>query len=369
MARAFAGPPPVSSFMIFLEILLNVARRGCLHAADQAVVECFGGIDAGIAQQVVHGDYLGHYGDVLSGVQKHSDLRQVDIKDSCGFHVDTDALHHCVLIPLLQLNDHFDALLLADSANTEDRLNVDETHPTDFHVVTLHLVTAPDENIVAALAGDYKVVGNQAMSPLDEIENALRLADAALARKEEPDAKNVGKRSVERNRRSEFHLQHRLDAAIELRRLQFGANERNSGGGGDFPEARRQALTLGDEDGGYRKGKEELENLFALGRVQGREVGDLRLAEHLKSFRGKAFDVSGQNNPGTRYLGRADGAVESRSRLDLFQLQRSAQPVEERTDGYLRVCHAASRRLKRATVISRSLPPNAPTSRSPRGPT
>src|SRR3954462_6016234 len=183
---------------------------------------------------MVHGDDFRHHRNVLSGIQEYGDLWQIDVENGRRFHVDADAFDDSVLIPFLELYDYLDALLLADSAYTKYRLDVDEADTANFHVMTLHLVTAPDQDIVASLAGDYQIVSDEAVAALHEIEHTLGLADAAFTGEKKADTEDVGQRSMKRNGRSEFHLQHGLDAAIEFRRFELGADERDPGGGGRF---------------------------------------------------------------------------------------------------------------------------------------
>ena len=54
------------------------------------------------------------------------------------------------MIPVLELHDHLDALLLPNGANPEDRRNVDEPDAANFHVMLLQLVTAPHDEVAAA---------------------------------------------------------------------------------------------------------------------------------------------------------------------------------------------------------------------------
>src|SRR5437763_13334341 len=152
---------------------------------------------------MVHGDDFLHHRDVLSGIQKHGDLGQIDIQNGRRFHVDSDALNDGVLIPFFQLHDDLDALLLADGPDAEYRQNVDEADTADFHVVTLHLVATANQNVVAPLAGDDQIVGDEAVAALDEVEHALGLADAAFTSEKQADTEDVSQRSMERNRRRE----------------------------------------------------------------------------------------------------------------------------------------------------------------------
>src|SRR5205085_7634420 len=129
--------------------------------------------------------------------------------------------------------------LLAHRSNAENRRNVDQPDAANFHVMALHLVATANQDIVAPLTGDDEIVGDESMAALDEIENALRFPDATLAGEEQSDAENIGERAMQRDRRRELHLEHRLDAPIELRGFQPGANEWNARVRSHFLETHR----------------------------------------------------------------------------------------------------------------------------------
>ena len=61
----------------------------------------------------------------------------------------------------------------------------------------LHLVAAADQHIIAPLARDHKIVGDQPMPALNEIEHALRFSDPAFAGEEQPDTEHVRQRAVQ----------------------------------------------------------------------------------------------------------------------------------------------------------------------------
>src|SRR6266849_405694 len=317
---------------------------------------------------MVQRDDLGYHRDILTRIKEYRYPRQLHAEDGRSLHVETGSLDHSVLIPLLELDHDFNALLLPDSTNPEDCRDIDQSHPAYFHVMPLQLVTAPDQDIVPAFARDDEIIRDQAVAALHEIEYAFRFTDAARPREKEPDPEHIGERAVERNRGSKFHLQHRLDPPVEFRRFQLGADERNSRSTGDFLEAGGQSLTLRHEHGGNGKGKKQLENLLAIRGAQRLEIGDLGFAEHLKSLRRESLNVSGQNQAGARHLGIADDAIESGSGLDLLELQRRAQPAEEQPDRYPGIWHPRSVLLPTTCLISRRPPPGAPAYRSPRDP-
>src|SRR5207237_8595671 len=189
-----------------------------------ARIQVFARDDDGVSQQSSQRYYLGYLVYFLLWIQEIGDFRELDVKNHRRFHVEAGALDDGVLIPLLELNDDLDALLLANRPNSKYCRNVDQADATNLHVMTLHLVTAANEHIVAALAGDDEIVGNEAMPALHQVQHTFRLADSALAGKKQSNSKHVRQRSVKRDRRRKLHLQDRLDAPVELGGFQAGAN-------------------------------------------------------------------------------------------------------------------------------------------------
>jgi hypothetical protein len=110
--------------MVFLKVCLDVAGSRSLHASDQSFIERLGGVDSRVAKQVIQRDYFRNHRDVFARVQKHRDLGQLDSENGSSLDVETSTLHYGVLVPLLEMDDDLDALLLPDGANPEDRWNV-----------------------------------------------------------------------------------------------------------------------------------------------------------------------------------------------------------------------------------------------------
>src|SRR5881394_3177378 len=138
-----------------------------------------------------------------------------------------------------------------------------------------------------------KIAGDEPMTALHQIQHAFGFADAALSREKQADAENVCQRPVKGDGRRELHLQHGLDAAIELRGLELGADNRYAGVAGNLLESGGQPLALGHEDGGDRKREKELEDFLSFASRKRGEVSDLGLPEHLKAFGREAFYVTG----------------------------------------------------------------------------
>src|SRR6267378_1863791 len=272
IARALFDSDSPLSLMIFLKIFANVGSGRSLHSLDESLIERLRGVDTGVAKEMIERNDLGDDCDVLPGVEEYGDLRKLHLEHSGRLDIETGSLYNCILIPLLELHDDLDALLLANGANTEDSRNVDQTDTTNLHVVPLHLVSATDQHIVAALADDNQIVRNKPVSPLHEIEDALRFTNSAHTREEETDSENVCEGAVKGGGGGELHLQHGLDPPVEFRGLELGAYERNSSGAGGLPEASRQTLSLRHEDSWNRKGEEELEDSFPLLSVKRNEI-------------------------------------------------------------------------------------------------
>ena len=74
------------------------------------------------------------------------------------------------------------------------------------------------------------------MAALDEVEHALRLADAALPDEQQPDAEHVGERAMEVRRRRELLLEPRLDPRVELVGLEPRTDQRDARGRGELDE-------------------------------------------------------------------------------------------------------------------------------------
>ena len=124
------------------------------------------------------------------------------------------------------LEVHVDALLMADRPGAEHGLDVDDPDATDLHVVLLQLVAPPEKDVVSSSGGDDQIICDEAVSALDEIENALALADPALPHEEEPDAVHVGQGPVDHGGRREGRLQIGLDAPVERARRETAPDYR-----------------------------------------------------------------------------------------------------------------------------------------------
>src|SRR5215813_9854477 len=100
----------VALLIVFLEILLE--RRLLSHVADEPLVERLRGIGARISQQMVHCDDLRDDRDVLSWIEWNRDLGDRHVQDLHRHAVESRAVDDRLGVPLLELDDDLDPLLL-----------------------------------------------------------------------------------------------------------------------------------------------------------------------------------------------------------------------------------------------------------------
>src|ERR1700694_3643887 len=74
-----------SPLIVFSQVFAALRRPP--HLRDQTLVEALGGVDPAVAQQQVKGNDFREHGDVLAGVQRHLDLRDIDAENGGGLEV------------------------------------------------------------------------------------------------------------------------------------------------------------------------------------------------------------------------------------------------------------------------------------------
>src|SRR5213592_591155 len=125
--------PRVGSLIVFLEILQHFAALG--HAVEQPLVELPRGVDAAVAQQMVHRHDLADHRQVLAGVERHRDQGQRHVQEPGRLAVQAGAVVLARRVPVLQLDHNLDPLLLPHGPDPEQRPDVDQADAADLHVV------------------------------------------------------------------------------------------------------------------------------------------------------------------------------------------------------------------------------------------
>src|SRR5439155_948026 len=237
--------PRSGSLIVFLEILLELAALG--ETLEQPVVEQARRIHAAVPQQVVHRNDLTDHGQVLPRVERYGDDRQSHLEHLSRLAVDPGAVIFARRLPVFELDDDLDPLLLAHGTDAEQRADVDQPHAADLHVVLGQFVPAPDQDIVAPARNVNHVVRNQPVAALHQIEDAFAFPDARAAEEQQAHTEHIGERRVHGGRGREGLVQKGLEAAVELRGLESRPDHRDALGA-------RPSRTLGFVAGARARG-------------------------------------------------------------------------------------------------------------------
>src|SRR5512146_3455295 len=300
---------PRNSLIVLFEIL---PQRGPLvHLTDQTVVEVLCRVHAAVAQQVAHGHDLADHREILSRVERYRHQRHGDAEDGGLLRIEAGPVVFACGIPVLELYHDLDPLLLPHRPDAEQLLDVDQSDAADLHVMARHLVATTDQDVHPAARDVYHVICHQSVAPLHQVAHALALADPGAAHEQPPDAVHVRERAVQRRRGGEHIVQVRLQAAVELRRLERGADDRHLPGARQLEQLGRRLLRLGDHDARQVELEEELQGAAPLGGLERAEVADLRFAQNVDAVTHEARRIPREHEPRTRRLRRRDLAIES----------------------------------------------------------
>ena len=201
--------------------------------------------------------------------------------------------------------------------------------PADLHVVLRQLVALADQHAAPAPGHLHHVVGHQPVPALDQVEHALALADPGAPDEQEPHAVDVRERAVQRGPCGERVLQHRLDAAVELRRLELGAHHGDLPSLRDLHQLRRDRQPLGHEDHREVEPEETFQRRLPGSRVERCQVGDFRLAQDVHPVRDEPRGEPRQRQAGARHLRVGEESVETQRAGQALELERLAVALDQ----------------------------------------
>ena len=229
----------------------------------------------------------------------------IDAQELLRMLVETDAFPVLLRIPFLEGNDHLDPLLYPDGSYAEHIHHIDYPDPPNLHEMAEMLASPPHYDVAVSRDLD-DIVGHQPVTSLDEIECYLALSYAAPADDEEPDAVDIGERSVEGRSRSEYVLEVARQLVYEGGGRHGRAEDRHA-----VLLSELQQLLVGfqgfrDYDAGERLREEPLQALPALPLRQAAHVEDLRLPYQNDPFVEVVLHESGQCECRTMNIGGRD---------------------------------------------------------------
>ena len=112
-----------------------------------------------------------------------------------------------ILVPVLQPDHQIDALGILDAGYAEQGLDVDDADAAQLNEMLGDVRRGADQRIVADLSDLHHIVGNQAVSSLDQLQGRLRFSDAALARDQDALAVYVHQHAVNGDARRQPDVQ------------------------------------------------------------------------------------------------------------------------------------------------------------------
>ena len=115
------------------------------HLLHQSCVKFLGGVVAHLLLSVVHRRDLKHDGKVSSGTYGDGDGGNFDAQKVHRLLVDSEAVIHFSLYPMLKIDHKVDLSGHADTAHAEETANVHNTNAAKLYVVTDDLWCLADE--------------------------------------------------------------------------------------------------------------------------------------------------------------------------------------------------------------------------------
>src|SRR6267143_4636555 len=280
-----------------------------------------------------HRDDFADHCEVFSGIQGNRHERQLDVEQLGLLLVEPGAIVFTRVVPIFELYDDLDALLLPHGANAEQCVDVDQSNAPDLHIVPRYLVPPADEHIVAAPGDVHDVVGDEAVPPLHQIEHAFALADPGTAAKQQADAEYVGQGAMNRRPRCEGVIEEGLEAPVELGGLEPRADDRDAPVAGELHQLVRRLLRLGEDHTRQVVREARLDRSAPRFRIERGEIRDFGFAEDVNPIGAdEARRVAGEHEAGTGRLRRTNLALESFFRGQQLELQRIALAGEQVAD-------------------------------------
>ena len=273
--------------------------------------------------------HLGDHGDVLPRIERNRDEWNRDSENVGRLGVESRSVDERVLVPFLEAHYHFDPFLLADCANAEDRWDIDQTDPAYLHVMPLKLVAPADENVVASPRRDDEVIGDEPMTPLDQVEHTLGLSDPALSSEEKPNSKYVCEAAVQSCGLRELGFEGWLATAVELRSLEPCLKQRYPGCKRSTAQLFRRFLAFGHDDGRHVEAEERGKDALPLLFPERVEIRDLGLPQDLQALGNESLDIASQGEPGTRDVRVGNDFIEAYAIAGVAQAERLAGTFEK----------------------------------------
>src|SRR5690625_746660 len=141
--------------------------------------------------------HLANHSHIFTRHDRQFDERQRDVKDFMRFVGHPQPRVLLAIIPDVHVDNHLDALLIADSAHAEHRPDIHEAEAADFHEMLDEVRARAHDHFLFHARGHYHVVRHQPVTSFDEIERHPALADTRLSRQRKADSVHIHHRTAD----------------------------------------------------------------------------------------------------------------------------------------------------------------------------
>ena len=175
--------PPMSS-PIYISFISHTHLPGkmLIHSSGQLQRR----VVAHLAVAVVHGRHLHDAGQVPARLHRDGQGGQLHPQDLGVGVLQAQAVIDCGVIPGLQLDDHIDLLIHLDGPHAEQAAYIDDPDAPQLHVVADQLRGGSHQGAMVGLLDLHRVVRDDAVAALDQLDGHLALAHAGLSLEEHP---------------------------------------------------------------------------------------------------------------------------------------------------------------------------------------
>ena len=174
---------------------------------------------------VVHGRHLQDDRQIPSRLDGNGEGWQLHTHQLCEKLVGTQSVVHGPVLPVLQLHQHVDVGLELDGGHTEQAADIHHANASQLHIVANELGGGAHQAVVEAPADFHRIVGNEAVATLDELNGGLALAHAGLAHEQHALAVHLHQHAVAGDGGRQRHPQVGDEGAHEIRRILLGAQQ------------------------------------------------------------------------------------------------------------------------------------------------
>jgi len=199
-----------------------------------------------------------------------------------------------VPVPLLEVDLQVDGLAVADAADAEQGLDIDDPDAAQLDEVLGDRRRCADEGHLTHTPDLDDIVRHQPVAALDQLQGSLGLADATVAGQQEPDAVNIDQDAVHGNAGGQLdiepaqHLRH--EGARRLRGHVHGLVVP----AGDLQDMIVRRKSSREDDHGDFLGKELVENLLLVLLRHLLNVGILTQTDDLDPAGREMIKIAGQ---------------------------------------------------------------------------